>query len=281
MRRVAFLAPLVLLSCRNPSPFEPDAATAPAVPNGVRFREVRLDGLHRLWVYEPKVPEGGKRPCVLIAPAGSHLFDGMILGDGDRDEELPYARAGYVVVGYDVSGPIRRETKAGIKAAAIDFLKADLGLIDARRALAWAKTDPLVDPKRIVAEGHRSAGTLALMLAEDRTEIAACLAYAPIIDVPAFLRPSSRQALSSTVPGLLDAWNRLTPSARPGDLRCPTLLLHSTGDPNVPVEPLLSFARSASTVEVAELANVGRDGPMMKEGFGEESDFLKKHGLAP
>ncbi len=256
-------------------------SAGPKVPVGVNFREVRLDGLHRLWVYEPTSPGTGKHPCVLIAPAGSHLIDGMILGDGDRDEQLPYAKAGYVVVAYDVSGPLRRETRAGVREAAAAFLKADLGLDDAKRALEWAQKDPIVDVKRIVAAGHSSAGTLALMLAEDTPDIAACLAYAPVVDVPNFLRPSTRQALEKDVPGMVEALVRLTPTARMDRLKCPTMVFHAVDDSTVPEEPLATFARSVPTVEWKEVPTGGHYESMIKKGIPAGLTFLQEHGLAP
>lgn len=281
MRRLAFLVPVILAGCHSAPPSESETTTGPRVPQGVNFREVRLDGLHRIWVYEPTDPGSGKRPCVLIAPAGSHLFDGMLLGDGDRDEQFPYAKAGYVVVAYDVSGPLKRETRPGIKDAAKQFLKADLGLTDARRALAWALKNPLVDPKRIVVAGHSSAGTLALMVAENEPSVAACLAYAPVVDVPNFLRPVTKQVLRSDVPGLIERIDQLTPTAKAADLRCPTFVFHAADDAQVPTEPLASFARSLPNTGFKEVPEGGHYTSMIEQGIPAGIAFLKDHGLAP
>ena len=44
-------------------------------------------------------------PCILITGAGSNLLSGMLLGDGDSPEQIPYAQAGYAVVAYELDGP--------------------------------------------------------------------------------------------------------------------------------------------------------------------------------
>src|SRR5579871_2614816 len=83
------------------------AASQPLAP-GVSFTEVMLPRPKpaRLWIYLPSPPPAGKLPCVVIAPSGSALFSGMKLQDGDRAEHLPYVRAGFAVIAYDIDGPI-------------------------------------------------------------------------------------------------------------------------------------------------------------------------------
>ena len=44
-------------------------------------------------------------PCVLIAPAGSTCWRAWTLGDGDSPEHMPYVKAGYAVLAYELDGP--------------------------------------------------------------------------------------------------------------------------------------------------------------------------------
>src|SRR5262245_43535413 len=79
---------------------------------GITMHEVTLrsrNGSSRIWIYLPEEPTGRKLPCVLIAPAGSRLFHGMSLGQGSVAEHLPYVRAGFVVVAYDIDGDTSRQ----------------------------------------------------------------------------------------------------------------------------------------------------------------------------
>jgi hypothetical protein len=86
------------------------------IESGVVVHETVL-GTNKIWTYLPeRKAEDGSLPCVLVAPAGTALINGMDLSDGDRPEQLPYARAGMVVVAYSLSGPVPIEA---IKAALI------------------------------------------------------------------------------------------------------------------------------------------------------------------
>ena len=70
-----------------------------AKPNGTAKS---VGGASKLWIYEPEGSE--KRPCILIAPAGSTLMEGMSLGEEDQDEHVPYVQAGFVVIAYSLDG---------------------------------------------------------------------------------------------------------------------------------------------------------------------------------
>ncbi len=93
----------------------------------------------QLWLY---LPEGdhapGSLPCVLIAPAGTSLLTGIGLADGDRAEHLPWVRAGFAVMAYDLDGH-RPEDNNGAKfEEAVDgFFRARAGLVNAHIALEY------------------------------------------------------------------------------------------------------------------------------------------------
>ena len=59
----------------------------------------------RVWYYEPE-KAAGKLPLVLVPPAGSTLFVGMNLGDGDRAEHYPYVQAGFAVASFEIDGHV-------------------------------------------------------------------------------------------------------------------------------------------------------------------------------
>ena len=129
---------------------------------GILVREAKWgEGLTsgQIWVYLPEKPPDGKLPCVLVAPAGSTLLEGMVLADGDRPEQLPYVRAGFVVVAYSIDGHYDRirEKKLGADALAAYFA-ADAGVANARLALDLAlEMVDVIDPDR-TAPALRGAG---------------------------------------------------------------------------------------------------------------------------
>ena len=268
MRRLAI--PLLLLAgCGKPAPVTPPSATA--------YREARLDAAHRLWIYTPK--GGGKRrPLVVIAGAGAHMFDGMSLGEGDVPEHLPYVEAGYVVVAYDVSGPL--DPEGSEVEAARAFMAADAGVADGKRAIDFALRTLDVDPGKIAVAGHSSAATLALTLAQNDPRVKACLAYAPIIDVPARLE-EALPMLEPKVPGLTKRLTRFSPLGGPKGSKSPTLIFLAQDDDIVPRSPIAAFASSRPNVKFVEVPSGGHYDSMIAEGIPAGLAFLKSKGLSP
>jgi dipeptidyl aminopeptidase/acylaminoacyl peptidase len=159
------------------------------VADGVSMHRITIRsarGTGELRVY---LPQGGseKRPCVFVAPAGSPLICGMSLGDGDSPEQIPYARAGFIVVAYSIDGDLPKDHSAEQLIHSIRCFKASHGGVDnASEAIDYALIHiPNIDPKRRYVAGHSSAATLALQVAEQDSRIAACAAYAPVTDIPA------------------------------------------------------------------------------------------------
>src|SRR6185369_9853980 len=112
----------------------------------------------------------------------------MYLAEDDRAEHLPYVRAGFAVVAYEIDGPIRnpdKATDAQIIAAAKAYKNSQAGLANAKMALDFAIDKiPSLDSDRIYTAGHSSAGTLALLVASHDQRIKGCAAFAPVTDVP-------------------------------------------------------------------------------------------------
>lgn len=180
-QRSLFTKPVAAASARAVARLS-ELGPARRLKPGILVHEVKVKGREqsiKLWIYLPeRTPAGKKLPCVLIAPAGSPLFHGMTLGEGDRPEHLPYMQAGLAVVAYEIEGAVSpaARTPELVKAAGV-FRRAEAGLFDTRKALDYALARvPAIDPKRIYTAGHSSAGTLSLLVAQHEPRIAACIA---------------------------------------------------------------------------------------------------------
>lgn len=252
---------------------------------GIRSCEVflpRAGGVRRLWIYLPARPSGKKLPCVLIAPAGSHLFDGASLGDGSRPEHLPYARAGFAVVAYEVDGDLPEHASGReVLTAARAFREADAGLVNAREALSYALARiPGIDPHRLYTAGHSSAATLSLLVAENEPRVTACIAYAPVCDVPARLGERLLGALSRAIPGYEGFIERRSPQAGVARLRCPVFLFHADDDANVPTREVARFAaalrRTNPRVALVRVSTGNHYRSMIQQGIPRAIDWLRR-----
>lgn len=258
----------------------PDLGPAQKVEPGVRLHEVRIapSGVSsKLWVYLPDTDSKESLPCVLIAPAGARLYDGKSLGTGDRPEHLPYVRAGFVVVAYEVDGDPKVEQ--GLVAAARAFKNADAGLKNARAALDFISAKlPIVDSNRIYAAGHSSAATLSLLVAENESRIKGCVAYAPVCDVVARIERLV-DTLSSSIPGFREFIERSSPDRNAAKLTCPLFLFHADDDSVVATEGIVRFAevvrRTNPNVTLARVTRGDHYDSMLDEGIPKAIEWLK------
>lgn len=220
----------------------PELGPAREIAPGIRFQEAHLPGgsapgfSGKLWLYLPTGDHGARSlPCVMMAGAGSNLINGMDLGDGDRPEHLPYVHAGFAVLAYELDGARQQgnDSEAEIARCAIKFLAARAGLVNAHIAFEFllAKV-PQVDPERIYTAGHSSAGTMAMLFAENEPRLKGCVAYAPAIDLEKRFGPSGVQAVQRI--GLGDLLTRYSPKQNESSLHCPLFLFHARDDSNVP-----------------------------------------------
>ncbi|MGI8978097.1 MAG: alpha/beta hydrolase family protein [Pirellulaceae bacterium] len=226
-----------------------------------------------LWTY---LPEGqhapGSLPCILICGAGSTLLEGMSLtdrdasGDGDVPEHIPYAKAGFAVVAYELDG----DGELGEDLAYDAFRQSRAGLVNARNALEYVLAKvPEVNPKQIYSAGHSSAGTMSLLFAEHEPRLAGCIAFAPCTDVPGFL--GAVRALSFTHQGIADFVVQSSPSTHESRLNCPVFLFHAEDDGNVDVEETEAFA--------ARLQQKGRDVTLKIVPTGDHYDSMIEEGI--
>ncbi|WZO98440.1 prolyl oligopeptidase family serine peptidase [Isosphaeraceae bacterium EP7] len=274
--------------------FDPPGPGREIAP-GVIFREVRLGngpakdsgpGLTgKLWVYLPAGDHADRSlPCVFIAPAGSNLVTGNDLGDDPgrgHPEHVPYVNAGYAVVAYELDGAATENEGEGnlqFVTNAVVFLRARAGLVNAHVALEYALAQiPQVDPGRLYAAGHSSAGTMALLLAENEPRIRACAAYAPCVDVAGRLGPGIVDTLTRASLG--DLFQRYSPAAGESKLTCPLFLFHALDDTNVPAAETEAFAeRRKAAGEPVTLVTVPTGDhytPMIEEGIPKAIEWFK------
>jgi dipeptidyl aminopeptidase/acylaminoacyl peptidase len=227
----------------------------------------------RVWYYQPE-QVSGQLPLVLVPPAGSRLFFGKGLAEGQRPEHYPYARAGFAVVSFDIDGHVP-DRHGGLDAAVLkgarQFRNAQAGLANARAALDFVLANvPNIDPDRIYVAGHSTAGTLALLVAEDEPRIKACAAYAAITDVEAWLADIAPR-LDSELPGYRQFLKSSSPKMHAERLKCPVFLFHAEDDSVVPISQCTDFAallkKSNPHVTVVTTQSGDHYDSMIREGI--------------
>lgn len=271
----------------------PPRGTAEEIDDGVNLYEVQLpdtDGDYtpagnggRLWIYLPKGDSPpASRPCVIIAPAGSTMMEGMSLGDGDMDEHIPYVQAGFVVVAYELDGH-SDEDPFGANSNLTQFQASKAGLVNARNALEYTlKNLEMVDAKRIYTAGHSSAGTAALLFAEHEPRLAGCIAFAPAIDVENRLPVFMRKVVETSNPGANTFLAQSSPKRHVDKLKCPTFLFTAEDDDTISVPDIKQFhtdlqaAGGKSTLKTVPVG--GHYDPMIEEGIPAAIEWLKTQG---
>jgi dienelactone hydrolase/transcription elongation factor Elf1 len=256
----------------------PDPGPGRDILAGITFREVHLPGgsspgfAGKMWLYTPSGPhEPRSLPCVMITGAGSNLLTGMDLGDGDRPEHLPYVQAGFAVLAFELDGAVHGKppSAAELDVAVPRFLAARAGLVNAHIALEFllAKV-PEVDPERIYAAGHSSAGTLAMLFAENEPRIKACAAFAPAIDLEQ--RFGAHVAQLQRV-GIGDLAIRYSPKNNESKLSCPILLFHARDDSSI------SFTSTEQSAQ--RLQQLGKDVTLVLVNNGNHYDSMIQQGI--
>jgi dienelactone hydrolase len=252
---------------------------------GIRFHEATLQrgGVPmKVWIYLP-VKAAEKMPCVLVGPAGTHLIEGTKLGQGDQAEHLPYARAGFVVVAFEIDGAWTRDPPSDeeVIACARAFQNANAGLDNARTALDFAlERIPSIDTGRVYCAGHSSAATLALVVARSEPRIKGCAAYAPATDVRRRVGREVVDGLNSAIPGYVFFLEWSSPSTLMEDLKCPVFLFQAKDDTNVRYGETRAFVwdirKTNSKVTYLEVARGGHYQSMINEGIPKAIEWFQK-----
>lgn len=271
-----------------PIPPMPDrAAVEPyEVDSGVLLTELQFAGSGgpgqngQIWLYLPPGEHApGSLPCVLIGPAGTTLMEGMDLGEGDQAEHIPYVQAGFAVVAYSLDGPTE-----GLfdQVAYEEFQAAMAGVVNGRNAMEFVLAKvPEVDPKRVFAAGHSSAGTLALLFAEHEPRLAGVAAYMPVYDVPKRSGWMLR-IVDAQLPHAADFAHRSSPKTHADRLNCPVFLYTASDDSNVPAADVRAAAEDLQsrgkdvTIEVAPYGDHYQ--PMIDTGIPAAIAWMKTKG---
>lgn len=233
----------------------------------MRFEQVVVKNFKerpRLWVYTPD--DKRRHPCIVIGAAGSPLDLGMSLSDDDRAEHVPYVQAGYIVVAYDISGS--EPTSDGIRL----FAKRDCGVANGKAAIDYALAKLKVDPLRIYAVGHSSAGTLALQLAAEDSRVRGCIAYAPVTDV------TERIPMSTFPPDVAAKFRKFSPIDNTKSLRCPVMLFSAEDDNNVHTSGVQAYAeklrQTNGDVDLVTVSSGGHYDSMLQQGIPKGIEWL-------
>jgi dienelactone hydrolase/DNA-directed RNA polymerase subunit RPC12/RpoP len=287
----------------------PELGAARKIEDGVLFYEVKFRPAAvpprpghsgTIWLYLPETEKGRPAPkslpCVLIAPAGSDCLTGMSLdkGDpargnpGDPPEHLPYVKAGFAVLAFDLDGPDpdpapsldQRKLHIPPVSEMGKFLRARAGLVNGKIAKEFLnRRVPEVDPDRLYVAGHSSAASFALLFAEHDRDIKGCVAYAPAVDLREHL---GRRGPGVRNRGFEDLITRCSPHAEESRLNCPVFLFQSRKDRFVlPAESEGLAERLASQNKPVTLKLVDGDEkdphyePMIKQGIPAGIAWLK------
>jgi acetyl esterase/lipase len=275
--------------------------TMPARPKlellerGVLKCEVEVAGASpgvksRLWIY---LPEGQHKPrslpCVVVAPAGSVLITGMNLSEGDMAEHLPYVHAGFAVIGYAVDGDYNNDkgtiADPALKQAARAFRDSQGGLLNGKAAIDYAlQRCPEIDPKRIFAVGHSSAGTIALGLAAADTRIRAVAAFAPACSLRRHFRDQniSDRELDAVLPGTAEFIRDISPANQVELMRCPVFIFHVDDDQVVPIRDNSDYVellqKAGKTVVFSRDETGGHYDSMLQPGIPQAIGFFAEQG---
>ena len=267
------LCVLALVGCTGEAPAPAHSLGEPTIirPGVEQFRTKIGD--NQLWAYLP-AKRSSKLPCIIIAPAGSGMFHGMKIAKGDRPEHVPYVEAGYAVVCYGVTGPIDDYDDLGVielYRTINRFMKAELGVADGKAAIDWALENiPGIDPERLYAVGHSSAGTLSLQLAQQDPRIQACVSFMPVVDTHAYHEEKDLFSdFELGAPGYTELTKKLNPATHASLLKCPTLLFSAKDDPRY--EDLVAFhevlKESNPQVSFESVKSGGHYDPMISDGI--------------
>lgn len=244
----------------------------------------------QLFVYIPAEQHAAHAlPCVLIAPAGSRLFHGMSLAEGDIREHLPYVQAGFAVCAFDLAGPVAtmsdRVVYRDLELPAKQFALADGGVANAQAAINYIVSQfPEIDATHLYVAGHSSAANVALDVALTDHRIKGVAAYAPATDVESRLA-NTLSILNKLVPGEAEFIARISPIRRVNDFACPVLLFHADDDTNVPTADNQNFAdamtRAGKTIRFIRVPAGGHYQSMIDHGINAGIEFFKSLGAQP
>jgi dienelactone hydrolase len=274
----AFLHFSTAVQAQSPAP-----SPSQIIPAGIVRNEYRITGNgNQVWVYLPDTPKDFSIPCVLVAAAGTRMFHGMDLGDGDVPEHLPYVKAGFAVVAYGLSGPWPEDpvTDAGVVKAITAFIQSQGGLNDAVAALQLAREKhPSLNKSHVYAAGHSSAGVVALNLAQKLHTLNGCIAYAPAPDLEQRFGNKVITQLDTGISGFRKFVEENSPFRNAEQINCPVLLFNARDDSKIPPESINAYVerlqKADKTVKHVEVVSGDHYDSMLNEGIPQGIQWIK------
>src|SRR5690606_18484974 len=138
-------------------------------------------------VLPPGEHQAASLPCVFVAPAGSSGVFGVPFGDGEHEDYYGLLNAGMAVCFYTLDGTVQDAQNSHDLLLSLkiqQYLQSRSGLNNLSDAIDTVLASaPAVDPQRLAASGHSSAGTIALMAAAYESRIQTSAVMAPVIDL--------------------------------------------------------------------------------------------------
>lgn len=280
--------PAVNKKVQTDNKISPALPNAQKVENGVVVYKVRLnnnDEASDVWIYLPENPNKEKLPVVLITSAGSYLWNGTALGEGDQPEHLPYVRKGFAVIAYETPGSLDDVDMQKIEDALLlkainDFKNSKAGLVSEQNALNYAlEKISTLDSERIYIAGHSSAATHSLLVAANEPRIKAAIAYAPATDLEKKLAQIV-EPFEQDVPGFKNFIKESSPKNNISRIKVPVFIFHAKDDSVVSIEDTKIFVselqKSNANVDFVTADNGDHYDSMIEQGIPKAIEWLNK-----
>lgn len=279
---------------KNTQSFQTDTKTFPALPpaqkveDGIIVHKIRLnidDDSSDVWIYLPEKQTKEKLPVVLITAAGSYLWNGTSIDEGDQPEHLPYVRAGYAVIAYETPGDLKdvdlkKITGEQLGKAVVDFKNSKAGLIQEQNALNYALEKlPEIDSERIYIAGHSSAATHSLLVAANESRVKAAIAYAPATDLEKDLVKIIKP-FNNDFPGFADFIQQSSPKNNISKIKIPVFIFQAVNDSVIHFEDTKNFAdelqKNNPNVTFLSTDKGDHYDSMIREGIPKGLEWLNK-----
>jgi dienelactone hydrolase len=241
----------------------PDLGPAKIISGGISRHEISLGkepNSRNVWIYLPNTTAGEKIPSILIGAAGSRLIDGAALGGGSDAEHIPYVKAGFAVIAYDIDGDPKDDSDDATLEAVTAFVESHAGIVNQRLALDYALEKVAgLDSSRVFIAGHSSAGTHALFASTRDPRIMGVIAYAPATDPETFLG-QNLEVYDEFVPGIKKLIGESSPINNVKKISVPVFLFHSEDD------ELVDSSMSEKFIDELKKSNVNVTFMLVKSG---------------
>ena len=282
--KLASFAITLLVTCQLGTGAEQPIDQAPQrMEVGVLFKEIPATSTRpRIWAYLPDPVPPKPVPTIFIAPAGSGFIFGARLVSEDRAEHLPYVRAGFAVIAYELTGPpinskvpLHNQVES-VKAS----MEAKFGLSDLSAAIDFSSSIKAVDQGRLIAAGHSSSATMALRAACFEPRVAYCVAYAPATNIGKQVGFLGVEMLNLKIPPVANIIHDQSPIYAVDKLKCPLFLFAADDDSVIPIASLRQYHEKLkalnSKVNFVTVKHGDHYDSMIKEGIPLAIQWLKQ-----